>query len=153
MMLGALAAALLSLPQVAEPAWILPNGWMLATRYAAGPRSRLVAIAPDGSEVRFTGDTVEGCEPLDWRRDRPPVEPLRGVVVVTLRCRDHYREIHWRPVWYRTEGDRLIAEPFPVYADVTTTHANPGDAGYGLPDGVVDGADLSYFVEVFMRHQ
>ena len=32
-------------------------------------------------------------------------------------------------------------------ADVTTTNTNPGDAGYGQPDGTVNGADLSFFVE------
>jgi len=34
--------------------------------------------------------------------------------------------------------------------DVTTTNANPGDIGYGAPDGAVNGADLSYFVEQWL---
>lgn len=32
-------------------------------------------------------------------------------------------------------------------ADFTTTSTNPGDPGYADPDGTVDGADLSYYVE------
>jgi len=32
-------------------------------------------------------------------------------------------------------------------ADTTTTNTNPGDPGFGAPDGTVNGADLSYFVE------
>lgn len=32
-------------------------------------------------------------------------------------------------------------------ADFTTTNTNPGDTNYGIPDGTVDGADLSFFVE------
>lgn len=35
-------------------------------------------------------------------------------------------------------------------ADVTTTNTNPGQAGYGTPDGAVDGADLSYYVELWL---
>lgn len=35
-------------------------------------------------------------------------------------------------------------------ADVATTNTNPGDAGYGEPDGGVDGADLSYYVEQWL---
>ncbi|MEM1331449.1 MAG: hypothetical protein AAGG07_12910 [Planctomycetota bacterium] len=35
----------------------------------------------------------------------------------------------------------------PARADVTTSGTNPGDAGYGRPDGVVDVADLTFFVE------
>lgn len=36
-------------------------------------------------------------------------------------------------------------------ADVTTTHSNPGDPCYGQPDGVIDGADLAYFVEQWLN--
>ena len=28
--------------------------------------------------------------------------------------------------------------------------SQPGDAGYGEPDGVVNGADLSFYVEAFL---
>lgn len=35
-------------------------------------------------------------------------------------------------------------------ADVTTTNTNPGDVGYGEPDGTIDGNDLSYFVEFWL---
>lgn len=35
-------------------------------------------------------------------------------------------------------------------ADVTTSNRNPGEPGYGLPDGQVDGADLSRFVEAWL---
>ncbi|MEM1331450.1 MAG: hypothetical protein AAGG07_12915 [Planctomycetota bacterium] len=35
----------------------------------------------------------------------------------------------------------------PARADVTTSNTNPGDPGYGRPDGVVDAADLTFFVE------
>lgn len=34
--------------------------------------------------------------------------------------------------------------------DVTTTNTNPGDPCYGRPDGTVDGADLSYSVELWL---
>jgi len=32
-------------------------------------------------------------------------------------------------------------------ADMTTTDTNPGDLNHGVPDGQVNGADLSYYVE------
>ena len=35
-------------------------------------------------------------------------------------------------------------------ADVTTTNSNPGDAGFGVPDGDVNGGDLSFFVESWL---
>lgn len=35
-------------------------------------------------------------------------------------------------------------------SDVSTTNSNPGDAGYGVPDEIVDGADLSYYVEQWL---
>lgn len=35
-------------------------------------------------------------------------------------------------------------------ADITTTNTNPGDTGYGSGDGVIDGADISYFVEQWL---
>lgn len=35
-------------------------------------------------------------------------------------------------------------------SDVTTTNTNPGEPGYGSPDGTVDGSDLSYFVEAWI---
>lgn len=34
--------------------------------------------------------------------------------------------------------------------DYTTTSTNPGDPGFGVPDGFVDGADLTYFVEFWL---
>jgi len=34
-------------------------------------------------------------------------------------------------------------------ADLTTTGARPGEAGYGVPDGAVDAADLRFFVRVW----
>ena len=34
--------------------------------------------------------------------------------------------------------------------DVTTGSTNPGDAGYGQPDGVADASDLTYFVEAWV---
>ncbi len=36
-------------------------------------------------------------------------------------------------------------------SDLTTTGTNPGQYGYGIPDGVVDNADLTYFVEEWTR--
>lgn len=38
----------------------------------------------------------------------------------------------------------------PCAADLTSTNTNPGAPGYGSPDGVLDGADLSYFVESWL---
>lgn len=38
-------------------------------------------------------------------------------------------------------------------ADVTTTNTNPGDPDYGTPDGTVDGADLSFYVELWLAKQ
>jgi len=38
----------------------------------------------------------------------------------------------------------------PCAPDLTTTNANPGDPGFGVPDTVVNGADLSYFVEQWL---
>ena len=35
-------------------------------------------------------------------------------------------------------------------ADVTTAATNPGDPGYGVPDGSVTVADLTYFVEFWI---
>ncbi|MEM1331036.1 MAG: PQQ-dependent sugar dehydrogenase [Planctomycetota bacterium] len=35
-------------------------------------------------------------------------------------------------------------------ADVTTNNANPGDAEYGVPDGEITTADLTYFVEQWL---
>lgn len=35
--------------------------------------------------------------------------------------------------------------------DVTTTNTNPGDEEYGAPDGNIDGADLSYYVELWLN--
>lgn len=35
-------------------------------------------------------------------------------------------------------------------ADRTTTNANPGRPGYGEPDFIVDGADLAYYIEVWL---
>lgn len=35
-------------------------------------------------------------------------------------------------------------------ADITTTNSNPDDALYALPDGTVDGADLSFYVEQWL---
>lgn len=35
-------------------------------------------------------------------------------------------------------------------ADLTTTNTNPGDAFAGVPDGVIDGADLSFYVEKWL---
>lgn len=32
-------------------------------------------------------------------------------------------------------------------ADLNTTNSNPGDPGWGMPGGQVDGADLSFYVE------
>ncbi|MEM1331550.1 MAG: reprolysin-like metallopeptidase [Planctomycetota bacterium] len=37
-----------------------------------------------------------------------------------------------------------------LVADQTTGGTNPGDASYGVPDGVVNTADLSYFVEQWL---
>lgn len=34
-----------------------------------------------------------------------------------------------------------------VVVDLTTTGTNPGEPGYGVPDGDINGADLSFFVE------
>lgn len=36
-------------------------------------------------------------------------------------------------------------------ADLTTTNTNPGDPGYGVPDGKIDGADLSFYVERWLE--
>lgn len=44
----------------------------------------------------------------------------------------------------------LLATPLTCPADVTTTSTNPGDPGYGVPDGVVNGADLSRYVELWL---
>jgi len=35
-------------------------------------------------------------------------------------------------------------------ADVSTTESNPGDPGFGEPDGAINGADLSYLVEQWL---
>ena len=37
--------------------------------------------------------------------------------------------------------------------DLTTNNTNPGDQGFGQPDGLVNGADLSYFVELWLGGQ
>jgi len=42
-----------------------------------------------------------------------------------------------------------LASDCPV--DLTTTNANPGDQTYGFPDGNVNGADLSFFVENWLK--
>lgn len=51
-------------------------------------------------------------------------------------------------------GTHLISpDPSPIsisidcVSDLTTTNTNPGNPGYGVPDGRNDGADLTYFVE------
>jgi len=36
-------------------------------------------------------------------------------------------------------------------ADRTTTETNPGEPGYGVPDGTINGADLSYYVELWIN--
>ncbi|MEO1511432.1 MAG: GC-type dockerin domain-anchored protein, partial [Planctomycetota bacterium] len=36
-------------------------------------------------------------------------------------------------------------------ADLTTSNTNPGDPGYGVPDGTVDGSDLFYFVDLYLN--
>ena len=33
--------------------------------------------------------------------------------------------------------------------DLTSARARPGDEGYGRPDGVVDAADLRYFIRLW----
>ncbi|MEM1331702.1 MAG: spondin domain-containing protein [Planctomycetota bacterium] len=38
----------------------------------------------------------------------------------------------------------------PCIADATTDGTNPGDAGFGFPDGAVTVSDLSYFVEAWV---
>lgn len=38
-----------------------------------------------------------------------------------------------------------------LISDVTTSNTNPRDPGYGEADGTVDGADLSFFVEWWLR--
>ena len=49
---------------------------------------------------------------------------------------------------------RLTAWNSPtVVSDLTTSGTNPGDAGYGVPDGEVNGADLSFFVENWREAQ
>lgn len=57
---------------------------------------------------------------------------------------DHLGRIN---VLNKHDGVIRVVEPGPCRADTTTTNTNPGDTGFGEADGVVDGADLSWFVE------
>ena len=38
-------------------------------------------------------------------------------------------------------------------ADTTTTNTNPGDPGFGTPDGLINGADLSFYVEQWLGQE
>lgn len=44
-------------------------------------------------------------------------------------------------------GDQFAVARVAAVGDVTTTNTNPGSPLYGVPDLVVDGADLSFYVE------
>ena len=51
---------------------------------------------------------------------------------------------------------RVGSDPRPGWrhpCDVTTTNTNPGDPLYGIPDGIVDGADQSHYVEKWLDSQ
>ena len=44
----------------------------------------------------------------------------------------------------------VSTEPNPCRADITTLDRNPGELGYGQPDGSVNVEDLTFFVEVWI---
>ena len=48
--------------------------------------------------------------------------------------------------------DDNCEDPSPCRPDITTDGANPGDPGYGVPDGAVTVADLTYFVEQWIAN-
>lgn len=84
-----------------------------------------------GADLRgadFTGAT--GWENLDWTAAR-------------------YDENTALPDGLDPAAEGLIFVSQGV-ADMTTTGANPGDPGYGDPDGFVDGADLAFFIEQWL---
>ncbi|MEM1331483.1 MAG: GC-type dockerin domain-anchored protein [Planctomycetota bacterium] len=45
----------------------------------------------------------------------------------------------------------VVTESVSCTPDLTTNNTNPGSPGYGVPDGVVSSADLTYFVESWIN--
>lgn len=71
----------------------------------------------------------------------------------TVQVGDQPNTLRW---WYRDKSPTtsgLYIQKVGAYcpsADVTTTNTNPGDPMYGVPDGIVNQADLSFYVERWM---
>ena len=49
------------------------------------------------------------------------------------------------------DGDGRLDACDSCLADLTTRTKNPGEAGYGEPDGIVDGEDLSFYVALWLQ--
>lgn len=123
--------------------WI--DSWSLTARdfrssYSTGCNLRLFGALDIGR--MFTAS--------DWQL------PTMGPQVIDISGYNVTQEV---VIYGPTTATRItgLMESLQVYrleeciADVTTTSTNPGDVGYGVPDGEVDGADLAYFVEAWLN--
>jgi len=124
----------------------LATGVSLKPTIPADQLASLPTLSP-GQTFQVTGGASPLFSPKVVIYD--PGVPFTDIPCAQLRDPDGYPLFTGVARVERLQQIRVFVVPA-CQADVTTTNANPGDPGYGIPDSVVNGADLSFFVELWL---
>lgn len=126
-----------------------PGTYIALFRVASASTGGFVVLE-DGNAEPGTGQIVPPVQVLNsggWQSWVPvasdPFFVAGGEQVFRLRMPAGSGE-------FNIDSVEFIKSSDPCIADLTTTNSNPGDTGYGVADGSVDGADISYFVEQWL---
>ncbi|MEM1329592.1 MAG: GC-type dockerin domain-anchored protein [Planctomycetota bacterium] len=105
----------------------------------------VIVNLPQGQDPIAAASPVNRVPPLDrfdYRRTLTGLNPGENRVTVVAFEESGRGCFYDYTITVNTEPECV--------ADTTTSGTNPGDSGFGLPDGTVDVADLTYFVEQWL---